>query len=365
MVLPFRNLTGNSSNDYLADGLTQELIARFARDYGRDLRVIARDSAMSYKDRKETHAQIVAELDVHYVLEGSVQSEGDHLGVAAELVRATDQARLWANSYPGDAGRFLEFEDSLANSLAGALSLKFVPGPAREYIPISKAAHDNYLRGLYCLSLRSRTGFEQALEYFAAATASDPHYARAYAGLAVAYNLMGSYSWMSSRYAHSLGKAAAEQATAADPFLGEAHAALGYSKWFYEWNPSAADEELERAIQLEPDNPDAHHWYSQVLMTRGRFTEAEQQMHAALALDPKSLILRTNLGWLYYFERRYPLAVAEMNSVVTDRPEFVTAHYKLWEAYAASGLGRGLAVADSHDPPDERAAALPTVTVMT
>ena len=146
-----------------------------------------------------TLAQIVAELDVHYVLEGSVQSEGDHLGVAAELVRATDQARLWANSYPGDAGRFLEFEDSLANSLAGALSLKFVPGPAREYIPISKAAHDNYLRGLYCLSLRSRTGFEQARKYFAAATASDPHYARAYAGLAVAYNLMGSYSWMSSR----------------------------------------------------------------------------------------------------------------------------------------------------------------------
>jgi TolB-like protein/DNA-binding winged helix-turn-helix (wHTH) protein len=336
-VLPFRNLTGQPANDYLAESLTQEMITRFASDYGGDLRVIARDSAMSYKERKMALPQIAAELRVRYVVEGSVQSQGNHLRVAARLIRAADQASLWADSYDGDASQLLDFEDSVARSVAGELSLRLLAGRARHYVPSSYAAHDEYLRGLYFLSRRSKPGLEKAIESFAAATVSDPHYARAYAGLAVTYNLIGGYSWISPGYAHSFGKAAAAQAIAADPSLGEAHAALGYSEWFYEWNAAAAEQELRRAIQLDPNNVDAHHWYSQMLMTSGRFPEADQQMQAALALDPKSLILRTNLGWLRYFERRYPQAIEEMQSVVREEPDFVTAHYKLWEAYSVSG----------------------------
>jgi TolB-like protein/DNA-binding winged helix-turn-helix (wHTH) protein/Tfp pilus assembly protein PilF len=336
-VLPFQNLTGKRANDYLSDSLTEEMITRFAHDYGGELRVIARDSAMSYKGRENSLPQIAAELRVQYVIQGSVRSEGNHLRVAANLIRAADQTSLWADSYDGEASQLLEFEDSVARSVAGELSLKLLAGRTHQYVPSSSAAHDDYLRGLYYLSQRSRAGLEQALESFAAATVSDPHYAGAYAELAVTYNLMGEYNWISAGYAHSLGKAAAEQAIAADPSLGEAHAALGFSKWFYEWNPAAGEQELLRAIQLDPDSADAHHWYSQVLMTSGRFTEAEHQMHLALAVDPRSPILRTNLGWLHYFERRYPLGIAEMESVVKDYPNFVTAHYKLWEAYSVSG----------------------------
>jgi TolB-like protein/DNA-binding winged helix-turn-helix (wHTH) protein/Tfp pilus assembly protein PilF len=337
VVLPFQNLSGEPANDYLSDSLTEEMITRLAHDYGGDLRVIARDSAMSYKERKSTLPQIATELRVQYAVEGSVQCEGSHLRVAAGLVRAADQTSLWADSYDGDASQLFDFEDSVAQAVARQLSLKLLSGRARQYVPSSYAAHDAYLRGLYFLSRRSKTGLEKAIESFAAATVSDPHYARAYAGLAVTYNLIGGYSWISPGYAHSFGKAAAEQAIAADPSLGEAHAALGYSEWFYEWNAAAAEQELRRAIRLDPNNVDAHHWYSQLLMTSGRFTQAEQQMQAALALDPQSPILRTNLGWLHYFERRYSQAIEEMQSVVREDPDFVTAHYKLWEAYSVSG----------------------------
>lgn len=336
-VLPFQNLTGNFSNDYLSDSLTEEMITRFAHDYAGDLRVIARDSAMSYEEKKKPLPQIATELRVQYIIQGSVRSEGDHIRVAAQLIRASDQTSLWADSYDGDASRLLEFEDTVAQSVARALSLKLMAGLGRRYAPSSSAAHDDYLHGLYFLSRRSKTSLEQALDSFAAATVSDPHYARAYAGLAVTYNLLGGYSWISPGHARSFAKAAAAQAIAADPSLSEAHASLGYSQWFYEWNASAAEQELRRAIQLEPNNADAHHWYSQVLMTSGRFSEAEHEMHSALELDPRSLILRTNLGWLHYFERHYPLAIEEMQSVVREDPDFVTAHYKLWEAYAVTG----------------------------
>jgi TolB-like protein/DNA-binding winged helix-turn-helix (wHTH) protein len=336
-VLPFQNLTGDPADDYLSSGITQEMITRFAHDYGRDLRVIARDSAVSFRGGKKTLPQIAAELKVQYVLQGSLQAEKNHLRVSAQLIRASDGASLWADSYDGDASQILDFEDNMAQSVAGELSLKLLAGRARPYVPSSYAAHDDYLRGLYFLSQRSRQGLEQALQSFAAATASDPHYARAYAELAVTYNLMGEYGWIYPGYVNSLGKAAAEQAIADDPSLSEAHAALGFSDWFYEWNSAAAVEELQRAIQLDPDNADARHWYSQVLMTGGRFPEAERQMQAALSLDPKSLILRTNQAWLHYFERRYPQATEELKGVVRDDPDFLTAHYKLWEVYSVRG----------------------------
>lgn len=336
LVLPFRNLTGNPANDYLADGLTQELITRFARDYGGELRVIARDSALSLKGSRNSLSGIAASLGVEYVIQGSVRREGRHIRVAAQLMRASDQSSLWADSYDGDSSRLLEFEGSVANSVARQLSLRVPAVHGSAYVP-STNAHDEYLRGLYFLSQRTKAGLDQALEHFAEATVSDPHYARAYAELAVTYNLMGEYTWINPRDARSLGKAAAEQAIADDPTLAEAHAALGFSDWFYGWNRAAGGRELRRAIQLDPNNPDAHHWYAQVLMTEGRFAEAEQQMRDALSFDPASLILRTNLGWLHYFERRYPLAIAEMKSVVHDDPGFLTAHYKLWEAYSVAG----------------------------
>jgi TolB-like protein/DNA-binding winged helix-turn-helix (wHTH) protein/Tfp pilus assembly protein PilF len=336
-VLPFTNLTGDATKEYLSDGVTEEMITSLARTEGGQLHVIARTSAMSYKLSHETVKQICAELGVRYALEGSVQSEGEHLRVTAQLIRCDDQLHVWADTYDGDSGQILKFESNLTDSVAQTLSLKLLTGKKPEYVPKNAVAHDAYLQGRYYLSLRSKEGFENALQSFGSALSEDPHYARAYAELAVTYNLMGQYNWISTNQAHGQGKAAAVQAVEADPNLADAHAAMGFNKWFYEWDSAGAEKELLQAIQLEPSNVDAHHWYAMVLMTSGRIDNAEKEMRIALALDPKALILRTNLGWVHYMGRQYPLAIQELQSVVRDNPSFLTAHYKLWWTYSVTG----------------------------
>ncbi|HTA59964.1 MAG TPA: winged helix-turn-helix domain-containing protein [Candidatus Baltobacteraceae bacterium] len=335
-VLPFTNLTGDSTKEYLSDGVTEEMITSLARTQGGQLHVIARTSAMSYKLSHETVKQICGELGVRYALEGSVQSEGERLRVTAQLIRCEDQIHIWADTYDGDSGQILKFESNLTDSVAQTLSLKLLTGRKPEYVPTNAAAHDAYLQGRYYLSLRSKEGFENALQSFVSAISEDPHYARAYAELAVTYNLMGQYNWIGTNQAHGQGKAAALQAVEADPNLADAHAAVGFNKWFYEWDSAGAETELLQAIQLEPSNVDAHHWYAMVLMTSGRIENAEKEMRLALALDPRALILRTNLGWVHYMGRQYPLAIQELQSVAHDNPNFLTAHYKLWWTYSVT-----------------------------
>jgi TolB-like protein/DNA-binding winged helix-turn-helix (wHTH) protein/Tfp pilus assembly protein PilF len=335
-VLPFSNQTGDPAKEYVSDGVTEEMINGLTRVEGGKLKVIARTSAMSFKSSGKSAAEIAKELGVEYVLAGSVKAEGSRLHVTAELIRGDNQTYVWADSFDGDSGQILEFENHVTDAVARSLSLTLLAEKTSEHIPVSNEAHEAYLQGLYFLAQRSKTGLENALQSFGTAVAKDPQYARAYAQLAVTYNLLGQFSWMSTDQARSQARAAALQAIAADGNLAEAHAALGFNSWFYDWNPRAGEAELLEAIRLEPTNVDARHWYALVLMTSGRPAEAEQQMRAALALDPKALILRTNLGWLHYTNRQYPLAIQEMESVVQQNPDFLTAHYKLWWAYSVT-----------------------------
>lgn len=334
VVLPFVNLTGDSSLEYLSDGMTEEMITRLAKLDPSHLKVIARTSAMSYKNTHATAQQIGNDLGVQYVMEGSLQKNGDQIRMIAQLIRVSDQMHIWAQSYDGRLGQLLTFENQVAQSIAKLLSLHFADSSTEEHTPINSVAKNEYLQGMYFLSQRSKQGFENALLHFGRAVQEDPKYARAYAQLAVTYNLMGQYNWMRQDEARSQAKAAAMQALSMDDSLSEAHAALGFSEWFYDWNPVLAEKELLRAIALDANNVDAHHWYSQLLMTSGRVDESERQMHAALALDPKALILQTNLGWIHYTARQYPLAIAEMKQVLAQNPAFLTAHYKLWWIYS-------------------------------
>jgi TolB-like protein/DNA-binding winged helix-turn-helix (wHTH) protein len=335
-VLPFANQTGDPTREYLSDGVTEEMINGLARVEGGKLKVIGRTSAMSFKSTGKSVAEIAKELGVKYVLEGSVKAEGNHLHVTAELIRGDNQTYVWADSFDGDSGQILEFENHITDAVASSLSLTLLAEKAPEHIPASNAAHEAYLQGLYFLAQRSKFGLENALQSFGTAVAQDPQYARAYAELAVTYNLLGQFGWMSAVQARTQARAAALQAIALDANLAEAHAALGFNSWFYAWNPRAGEAELQEAIRLESTNVDARHWYALVLMTSGKPAEAEAQMRAALALDPKALILRTNLGWLHYTNRQYPLAIEEMQSVVVENPDFLTAHYKLWWTYSVT-----------------------------
>jgi TolB-like protein/DNA-binding winged helix-turn-helix (wHTH) protein/Tfp pilus assembly protein PilF len=335
-VLPFVNLTGDPSLEYISDGMTEEMITRLATLDPSRLMVIARTSAMSYKNTQKTAQQIGNELNVQYVVEGSLQKQDGQVRVIAQLIRVSDQMHLWAQTYVGGHDQLPQFENQVAESVAAKLSLP-PRNRAQEYLPATEQAYSDYLQGMRSLAQRSKPGFEGALQNFSSAVQQDPKYARAYAQLAVTYNLMGQYNWMRQPEAGSQAKAAAMQALSLDESLSEAHAALGFSAWFYDWNLPRAEREYLRAIALDPNNVDAHHWYAQLLMTSGRNEQSERQMHAALALDPKALILETNLGWIHYTARRYPLAIAEMQQVVSQNPDFLSAHYKLWWTYSVTG----------------------------
>lgn len=334
-VLPFANHTGDPSKDYVCSGLADELIDRLDRFPVRQLRVVAPE--LSSIVGKQPASEMAGQLGVQYLLEGSLQQQGAFVRVSAQLVRVRDQARIWSRVYDGDLSDTFAFESGIAESVEHALSLHLPPLAETTYRPEKFAASDAYLKGRYFFSQRSREGFEKAVENFGNAVAVDPHYAAAYAQLASTYNLMGQYSWMDPGNARSLGRAAASQALSLDPTQSEAHAALGFSYWFYDWDPSAAEQEFRRAIALDHASIDAHHWYAQMLMTAGRFGEAEEQMQAAIDIDPLSPILRTNLGWLRYYEGNYPRAIQEIDGVLNGNPDFLSAHYKLWYAYSAMG----------------------------
>ncbi|HEY1767478.1 MAG TPA: winged helix-turn-helix domain-containing protein [Terracidiphilus sp.] len=336
-VLPFTNMTGNVDRDYVCSGITEELIVRLGHLAPGQLRVIAPASAQMYANSSKLPQQIGRELNVQYLIEGSLQQQGATVHVAAQLVRVDDQSRLWANTYEGDLSDQFEFEANVADSVGHALSLRVPALIGPEYRPGKYEAHDAYLKGLYFFSQRTKLGFHQAVESFGDAVAIDPKYAAAYAELADTYNLMGQYSWMNAGDAHSLAWAAAEQALSLDPSLAEAHVALGFSYWYYQWDFPAAEAEFRKAIALEPDNVNAHHWYEQLLMTAGRDAEAERQIRAALDVDPRSRILRTNLGWLYEYEGRFSQAAEQVRSVLAENPNFLGAHYKLWYIYSAAG----------------------------
>jgi TolB-like protein len=336
-VMPFVNSTGDPSREYICNGITEELIARLGAISPGRLRVIAPASARTYANTSKSLYQIGRELNVQYLVEGSLEQQGDEVRVSSQLVRIGDQSRVWADVYKGDLSDQFEFESSVADSVGHALSIHMPTLQQTQYRPGKFEAHDAYLKGLYFLSQRSKSGFGQAIESFSSAVAIDPKYAEAYAQLADTYNLMGQYSWMDPGTARSQGWAAAQQALSLDPSLAEAHAALGFSDWYYRWNPNEAEAEFRKAIALEPDNVNAHHWYEQMLMTTGRFNEAEQQMQAALDIDPRSPILRSNLAWLYEYEERFPEAIQQMQQVLADNPNFLAAHYKLWYIFAAMG----------------------------
>jgi TolB-like protein/DNA-binding winged helix-turn-helix (wHTH) protein/Tfp pilus assembly protein PilF len=336
-VLPFDNRTGDPSRDYVCSGLADELIARLDRLPVRQLRVIAPDSSRIGAGADKRVNEIGRELGVQYLVTGSLQQQGANVRVSAQLVRVADQSRIWANVYDGDLSDEFVFESSIADAVERALSLSLPPLAHAAYRPEKFEARDAYLKGQYLFSQRTKAGFEGAIENFSSAVAIDPKYAAAYAQLASAYDLMGQYTWMDPENARSLGWAAASQAISLDPAQSEAYAALGFSYWFYQWNLPAAEQEFRESIALDHSNIDAHHWYALMLMTAGRFAEAEQQMQAALDIDPLSPILRTNLGWLSYYEGNFPQAAQQMQSVLAANPNFLVAHYKLWYVYSVMG----------------------------
>src|SRR5580700_5904301 len=340
-VLPFLNFSGDASQEYFNDGLTEEMITQLGSADPQRLGVIARTSAMRYKNTRKDTQEIGRELGVDYVLEGSVRREGDRVRISAQLIQVRDQTHLWADSYERDSHDTLALEIVVANAIAGQVERTLSsPRPLARRAnahPIDPDAYDLYLKGRYYWNQRTQAGFSKGIEAFKQAIEKDPNYAQAYAGLADSYILLGPNDELPAKEVYPLAKMAAEKALQLDDALAEAHASLGFEMLLYDWNSSQAEKEFRRAIELDPNYATAYHWYAYDLVAMKRPDEGVVEVRHALELDPLSPIINTDLAQILMLARRTDEAIAQCEKTITVAPQFSQVYWYLGLLYEQEG----------------------------
>jgi tetratricopeptide (TPR) repeat protein len=322
--------------------MTDELITNLGKIGA--LRVISRTSVMSYKGARRQLAQVARELNVDGVVEGTVLRSGERVRITAQLIRVNPEQHLWAESYESEMRDVLRLQEDVANDIAHEIRVELTPreraglSSAR---PVNPEAHQAYLRGLYLWNKRTEQDLEKSIEYFNEAAGRDPTYALAYAGLANAYNSVGYYGRDAPRKVYPKARAAALKALALDDTLAEAHAAFAFYKAVYEWDQLGADREFRRAIELNPGYAFAHVWRAdEVLSDMHRHTEAVAELDRAVELDPASLMVSDQRGFVLYMARRYDEAIAQIRRTLDLEPRFAHAHCWLGKAYLQKGMSR-------------------------
>ncbi|MGA2812255.1 MAG: tetratricopeptide repeat protein [Candidatus Acidiferrum sp.] len=327
-VLPMENLSNEPSQEYFADGMTDQLIADLGQI--KALRVISRTSAMQYKGAHKPVAQIARELNVDAVVEGTVLKSGSQVRITAQLIQARLDRHLWAKSYEGDLHDILSLQDNVASSIAREIQVAITPEEQALLTsarPVNAEAYEDYLQGRYFWNKRDGGALERAIEYFQKATSIDPNYAPAYAGLAQTYALLAGSTGPRDEFV-AAGKKSATQALLLDPNLAEAHTALALL-FGDEYNFAEEEKEFKLAVTLDPNYATAHHWYGEVYLAQnGHFAEANREMQQALALDPGSRIIATDWGVILFWERRYDEAYRQLCKVIATDSEFSEAY--LW-----------------------------------
>jgi TolB-like protein/DNA-binding winged helix-turn-helix (wHTH) protein/Tfp pilus assembly protein PilF len=334
-VLPLENLSGDASQDYFADGMTDELVTDLAQISA--LRVISRTSVMMYKGARKPLPEIARELNVDAVVEGTVLRSGEQVRITAQLILAPADRHLWAESYEGNLRDTLALQKQVARAIAEQIRIEVTPqeqAALKSVKATDPEAYQEYLKGRYFWNKRTADGLEKALEYFNQAIAKDPNYAAAYSGLADTYALLGDwqYSVMTPKEALPRAKAAAMKALELDDSLSEAHASLAFSLDLFDWNWEAAEKEFRRAIELNPGYATAHHWYAWHLSGMGRNSEAIAEMRKAENLDPLSLIIDADLAELLLIARVSDQSIQQSRKTIDMDPNFAVAHYDLGQA---------------------------------
>ncbi len=341
-VLPFQNLTGDAAQEYVSDGLTEEMLTQLGNLNPQRLGVIARTSVMHYKDAHAPLDQIGRELNVQYVLEGSVRRQSDRVRITAQLIQVKDQTHVWARQYDRELkDLLLPLEGEVAHEIAQEIQLTFDGHTETRrqsaMPPQSFEGYDLYLKGLYFFNKRTPADLQQAIQYFQQAAAKNPPYAPAYAALANGYAILSAYGTQPGAESMSKARAAATRALEIDESSSEAHTALALIVQNYDWDWQRSEKEFRRALELNPNDATAHHWYAEHLMWRGRFAEALEQSERAHQLDPLSLIIAADNGAILYFSRNYDAAITKWRSVQDMDPVFMRAHL-IEGAYVEKGM---------------------------
>ncbi|HSR49748.1 MAG TPA: winged helix-turn-helix domain-containing protein [Acidobacteriota bacterium] len=306
-VLPFHNLS-SQSQDYFAEGLTEELITHLGRLAPRRLGVIARLSSMGYKGSGKDADVIGRELGVDYVLQGSVRRQGDQARISVRLLQVSDGTHLWSENYPFELREIFQVQRQVAARVAKALAIQLLPSREDTLAragTTDTAAFEAYLQGRYFWRTFERAGLLKSVEHFSRAVQLDSHYASAWAGLADAYNLLAFQERRGQQRYFPLAEEAARKALQADPLSAEGHNSLAYALLYGHWDLEGARRHFAQAVAIRPAYAMAYHWQAGALSASGRHQQAIESMQRSLAMEPKDLSVVSDLGWYYLYADRW------------------------------------------------------------
>ena len=338
-VLPFVNMSPSSENDYLSDGLTEELIHALTQVKG--LRVVAPTTAFHFRGRAQDIRSIREELKVDTIFHGSVRKAAEKLRITVKLVNTRDGAYLWSETYDRDLRDVFAIQEEMAQVIVKELQVQLAADRSARLIKPSTenlAAYHLYLKGRYYWNQQTPLALKRCIKCFEEAIGQEPRYALAYAGLADAYNLIGTWAVLPPREVMQKAKTAALTAQQLDETLAEAHTPLGFVRAVYDWDFTAAEREFQRALAFNPGYATAHHAYAMsCLAPCGRLDEAFTEMKRALELDPLSLFINANFGLALNLARRYDEAVEQIHKTLDLEPNYYLAHLYLGWIYQQQG----------------------------
>ena len=315
-VLPFANSTGDKEADFLAEGIAETLINNFTKIP--ELKVTARSTAFSFRGREGEPLEVGRELKVGSMLTGRLMQRGDQLSIQVDLINTSDGVQIWGNRYEGKTSDIVSIQQQIATDVSSQLRLKLTGAQEQQIAKTytqNPEAYQRYLRGRFYWNKRTGDSLRKALDEFQAAAAADPSYALAYVGLGDSYLLLPEYAGTPVNEAMPKARAFAEKALQIDPSLGEPHATLGLIH-YYSWEWDEADREFHRAIELNPNYPTVHHWFSNTLRERGDYKQALTEIRRAYELDPLSGIININLGILLALNGDMPASKAQFSRTI-------------------------------------------------
>lgn len=339
-VLPFQNVSESETNSYFADGVSEELMYLLTRTPG--LQVASRTSSFAYRDLKLDAREVARRLHVDWILEGSVRRSGDTVRIAAHLTDARNGYQVWSESFDRSSSDVFAIQAEIAATIATRIAPSLNGGIARAILPITRApadaeTHDLYFQARFHCHKRTAESLRKAAELFERVVAREPEHPRAWAGLAETYAVLAFYDFVAPRIAFPRAESAARQAIRLDPGLTGPHATLAYVDTYYHWNWESAEQQFLHAIELEPTNSTAHHWYASLLATRGRFVEAELEMRRAAELDPLSMIAHSSIGWILALANQNERAIRQLHVALHLNPNFCLANYWMGLALQQNG----------------------------
>ena len=344
-ILPLANLSGDPSQEYFADGMTDELIGTLGRLNG--INVISRTSSMQFKGSAKTVPEIARALNVDAVVEGSVLMSGaqrdpggepERLRINARLIRAGTDTQVWDRTFEAVAADVIRLQRDVAAAIADGINARLAP-PRDAVVPAAQRttsfdAFDLYLKGRFYWAMRTPESMKQSVQYFQEAISRG--YVPAYSGLSDAYHLLGIYGAMPAVEARQRARDAATKGLELDSTLAEAHASRGYV-YHDEFNWPAAEADLKEAVALAPAYSTGHHWYGVYLGGQGRFDEARAELDTALALDPLSVGVNDEIGGLFVLMRHYDEAILHLQQFIATGGDIARTHLQLAEALALKG----------------------------